>query len=251
MYVVAQPPNVAPGEILQRFYSALFKEFGPQSWWPARTRLEVILGAMLTQNTAWHNASLALKKLRAARLLTWPALRKASLAELEDCVRSAGFYRQKARTIRTFADWLDGRYRGSLNALFSLSPAELRSQLLELKGLGPETVDAIILYAGRKPSFVADAYTRRVLARHRMVPAPSSYQSAQSFLHKHLPADAVLFNEFHALLVEAGKRFCRLSQAHCEGCPLEKFLSRTASRPQAPAESLLPGPSTPAEFGTP
>jgi len=212
------------GDLLSRYYSALQERFGPQQWWPARTRLEVILGAILTQNTAWHNATLALRNLRQSGLLSWQALRRADLPALEACVRPAGFYRQKARTIRNFVDWLDRHHAGSLHRLFSLSPEELRRQLLGLRGLGEETVDAILLYAAQHPLFVADAYTRRVLARHGLIPAAFDYQETQEFLHTRLPRHAPLYNDFHALLVEVGKKHCKPKSPRCAGCPLEEFL---------------------------
>jgi len=223
-------------KLLSRFYFALQGRFGPQHWWPARTRLEVVLGAILTQNTAWYNATLALRNLRQSGLLGWQGLRRAALPSLEACVRPAGFYRQKARTIRNFVDWLSLRHAGSLYRLFSQPPEELRRQLLGLKGLGPETVDAILLYAAQRPRFVADAYTRRVLARHGFVPIAADYHQTQEFLHAHLPRQALLFNEFHALLVEVGKKHCRPHSPRCTGCPLEEFLpGGDAAQPRAQA----------------
>ena len=215
-----------PDATLRSFYATLLASFGPQKWWPARTRWEVIWGAILTQNTTWRNATLALKNLRRAGLLAWRSLRQTSLRELELLIRPAGFYRQKARTLRNFMDWIGQAHGGSLDSLFSLGAAPARSQLLALKGIGPETADAILLYAGRQPVFVADAYTRRVLARHGLLSPAADYYSAQRFLHQHLPPDAALFNEFHALLVEAAKRFCHRNVAHCEHCPLGVFLER-------------------------
>jgi endonuclease-3 related protein len=225
MHLVAQQGVAAPGETLRQFYLTLLGSFGPQGWWPARTRLQVILGAILTQNTNWRNATLALKNLRKGGLLVWHGLRLAGLKELEHCVRPAGFYRQKARTIHDFADWLERTHGGSFDSLFSLHPTQSRRQLLSLKGIGPETADAILLYAGRQPLFVSDAYTRRVLSRHDLIPAQADYGFTQQFLHRHLPPDQAMFNEFHALLVEAAKRYCRGAAARCEECPLRKFLA--------------------------
>jgi endonuclease-3 related protein len=224
MQEVATQPGIAGGELLRQYYTALHARFGPQHWWPARTRLEVILGAILTQNASWHNATLALRNLRKAGLLAWQGLRRASLSKLEACVQPSGFYRQKAQTIRAFADWLESKHEGSLDKLFSPPTEELRRQLLKLKGLGPETVDAIILYAAERPVFVADAYTRRVLVRHGLLPAAAGYSETQEFLHRHLPQDASLFNELHALLVQVGKEHCGRQSARCAGCPLEAFL---------------------------
>jgi len=224
MQRVVKQPGIPAGELLPRYYSVLRARFGPQQWWPARTRLEVILGAILTQNTTWHNATLALRNLRKSGLLSWQALRRACLSGLEACVRPSGFYRQKARTIRDFVDWLSREHAGSLDNLFSLPTDELRRQLLDLRGLGPETADAIILYAVQRPLFVADAYTRRVLARHGFVSGAADYHQTQEFLHAHLPPDTSLFNEFHALLVEVGKKHCKPRSPRCAGCPLEEFL---------------------------
>jgi len=238
MQRVAKQPGIPAGELLPRYYSVLRARFGPQQWWPARTRLEVILGAILTQNTTWHNATLALRNLRKSGLLSWQALRRACLSGLEACVRPSGFYRQKARTIRDFVDWLSREHAGSLDRLFSLSTDELRRRLLDLRGLGPETADAIILYAVERPVFVADAYTRRVLARHGFVSEAADYHQTQEFLHAHLPPDASLFNEFHALLVAVGKTHCKPRSPRCAGCPLEEFLPQGGAaqgRAQAPA----------------
>jgi endonuclease-3 related protein len=229
MRLASEQGEAAPGKILRRFYATLLESFGPQKWWPARTRWEVICGAILTQNTTWRNATLALKNLRKAGLLAGQPLRRISLPELEQRIRPAGFYRQKTWTLRHFADWIEQAHGGSLNSLFSLGAPRARTQLLALKGIGPETADAILLYAGRQPVFVADAYTRRVLSRHQLLSPAADYPSAQQFLHQHLPPDAALFNEFHALLVEAAKRFCHRNVAHCENCPLGKFLGRNSN----------------------
>jgi endonuclease-3 related protein len=210
--------------VLEVYYEELLRQFGSQRWWPARTRLEVILGAILTQNTTWQNAARAIARLRDTGLLRWPRLRQATVSQLEMCVRPAGYFRQKARAIRTFAEWLDAAHRGSLDALFRQHPNHARAQLLALRGLGPETADAILLYAGRLPFFVADTYTRRVLARHNLISPTDGYQAAQAFLHHHLPANEGLYNEFHALLVETGKRHCKRRAAECQDCPLEPFL---------------------------
>lgn len=224
MELAAVQPEIGAAEELLRYYQALFRRLGPQRWWPARTRLGVILGAILTQNTAWTNVTRALSRLRRAGLLSLSRLQRAALRDLEECIRPAGFYRQKASTIRNFLDWVTHTCDGSLTTLFARPAAEARRELLKIRGLGPETVDAILLYAGHRPFFVADAYTRRILARHGLVPAKAGYAAVQEFLHRHLPADQALFNEYHALLVEAGKRFCRRREPDCKACPLKAFL---------------------------
>jgi endonuclease-3 related protein len=230
MRLETQQPGGEPGEALHQYYRVLLERLGPQGWWPARTRLEVILGAILTQNTAWHNVASALRQLRRAGLLGLPRLQKASRLQIEECIHPAGYYRQKARTIQNFLHWLASACHGSLAEMFACSPAQLRQELLEIKGLGPETVDTILLYAGRHPYFVADAYTRRILARHGMVSPAADYSKVQHFLHRHLPDEQALFNEFHALLVEVGKQYCRRQAANCEPCPLREFLPHPPAR---------------------
>lgn len=210
----------APKPSLMRYYEELLRSYGPQGWWPARTRLEVVVGAILTQNAAWRNAALAIRQMRKARLLNLRKLMAADQNELEACIRPAGFFRQKAATIRRFLDFLDKNHGGSLRRLFSQNATALRQRMLDIKGLGPESVDAILLYAGNMPFFVADAYTRRVLSRHGWLRDAATYAEAQAYLHRELPRDAALFNEFHALLVETGKRYCLRRAPKCEKCPL-------------------------------
>jgi len=238
-----------PGLLLTRYYQRLLQELGPQRWWPARTRLEVILGAILVQNTNWQNAHQALVKLRKAGLLSLAKLRRTRRARLESYVRPAGFFRQKALTIEEFLNWLGRTYNGSLGALFARPAAELRKELLNLKGLGPETADAILLYAGRQPFFVADAYTRRIMARHELVSPTAGYATVQQFLHQHLPADQAFFNEFHALLVEVGKRYCKKQAPRCDQCPLGEFLPQGPLRDRELASRAARGqeplPTTP------
>ncbi|MBZ5562767.1 MAG: endonuclease III domain-containing protein [Acidobacteriia bacterium] len=238
------PSHFRPSPTLRRYYAALLARFGPQGWWPARTRLEVILGAILTQNTAWSNAARAIARLRRAGLLNLRKLRGASQADLEICIRPAGFYRQKAAAIRSFLEWLDRTCGGSLHKAFLRPPELLRKELLGLRGLGPETADAILLYAGGKPFFVADAYTRRVLARHAMVSPRAGYAAVQEFVHRSLPPDPEMFNEFHALLVEVGKRCCRRRQALCGECPLKGFLPPEA-RVNVQDAAALTSPAAP------
>jgi endonuclease III related protein len=209
---------------LRRYYHRLLEEFGPQGWWPAETQLEVILGAILTQNTTWRNAALGIGRLREAGMLDLSRLRAIRTGRLQSLIRPAGFFKQKARTIQSFLRWLGDAHGGSIERMFDQPAERLREALLELRGLGPETVDAMLLYAGGKPFFVADAYTRRILARHGILPADANYHQAQQSIHRGLDRDSGVYNEFHALLVELGKRHCRLQAPQCGGCPLEEFL---------------------------
>jgi endonuclease-3 related protein len=234
------PTRSRTSRTLRRYYETLLARLGPQGWWPARTRLEVILGAILTQNTAWTNAAQAIGQLRRARLLDVRRLRCVSPAEVEACIRPAGFHRQKAAAIRNFLEWLDRACEGSLSKAFSRAPERLREELLSIRGLGPETADTILLYAGGKPFFVADSYTRRILARHDLVSPRAGYAAVQAFLHRSLAPDPAIFNDFHALLVEVGKRFCKRREALCGECPLRDFL------PPAPRRAVHePRPTAP------
>jgi endonuclease-3 related protein len=171
---------------IRTYYGALFRAWGPQNWWPARTRFEVIVGAYLTQNTAWTNVEKALANLRAARVLSLQGIRDVRLAELERLIRPSGYFRQKARRLKTFVDFLDQRYRGSLIRLFSSPTAELREELLQLNGVGPETADSILLYAGNHPVFVVDAYTRRILARHAIRSEMTAYEDLRELFERSL-----------------------------------------------------------------
>jgi len=220
---------------LRRYYHRLLGEFGPQGWWPAETQLEVVLGAILTQNTTWRNAALAIGRLREAGMLDMARLRATHTGRLQSLIRPAGFFKQKARTIQGLVRWLGDAHGGSIDRMFDQPAERLREELLQLRGLGPETVDAMLLYAGGRPFFVADAYTRRILARHGMVPGDANYHEAQQSIHRGLDRDTAVYNEFHALLVEVGKRYCRLQAPRCGGCPLEEFLPERERRPATTA----------------
>src|SRR5690348_11830895 len=176
----------SPHRQLQAFYRTLFDTWGRQHWWPARSRFEVILGAYLTQNTAWTNVERALGKLRQDRRLTLAGIRSLPLAELETLIHSAGYFRQKARRLKTFVQFLDDSYGGSLARLFAQPTAVLREQLLGLNGVGPETADSILLYAGNHPVFVVDAYTRRILDRHGILPEKTAYEEIRQLFERSL-----------------------------------------------------------------
>lgn len=200
-------------------YAALHGGFGPQHWWPARTRFEVVVGAILTQNTAWANVERALAALRSLKLLTHARLAALPLPRLARLIRSSGTFRVKARRLRAFLAYLNGRYGGSLDRMNRAPLDDLRRELLAVPGVGPETADSILLYALGRPVFVVDAYTRRVVSRHRLLPRDASYEEVRGFFERHLPGDPRLFNEYHALLVAVGKEYCR-SRPRCAQCPL-------------------------------
>lgn len=210
------------------FYAALRRRLGPQKWWPAETQFEVIVGAILTQNTTWKNVEQAIENLRREGLLDPARLARVRIQRIERLVRPSGYYRQKARKLKAFLRFLESEFGGSLDRMFRAPTAELRKKLLAVHGIGPETADAILLYAGNHPVFVIDAYTRRVLARHALADTRVSYDDVQALFHLHLPRKAALFNQYHALLVETGKRWCRAREALCAECPLGHFLERAS-----------------------
>jgi endonuclease-3 related protein len=172
-------PKVIP---VRSFFETLLASWGEQNWWPADSPFEVIVGAILTQNTAWTNVEMALANLREVRMLTIDAIRRTSVEELEQLVRPAGFYRQKAARLKTFIAWLDEMYEGSLDNMFRQPTALLRAQLLEIKGIGPETADSILLYAGQHEIFVVDAYTRRIFERHDLIKPEVGYEEIRELV---------------------------------------------------------------------
>jgi endonuclease III related protein len=210
------------------YYDALFQAYGPQHWWPGRTRFEVIVGTILTQSTSWSNVELAIRALRRERLLSVAGIERVPLEKLAQLIRSSGYYQQKAKKLKAFVQFLRERYQGSLDKLFAAPTAALREELLGVHGIGPETADSILLYAGEHPVFVVDAYTRRILERHQIVRGKYSYEEIRSLFEKNLPASASLFNEYHALIVHTGKHFCRKREPNCEGCALRPYLPSVA-----------------------
>ncbi|MGA7301294.1 MAG: hypothetical protein WBX10_13365 [Candidatus Sulfotelmatobacter sp.] len=254
------PVDVREDQI-RTYYRALFQAWGPQNWWPARSRFEVIVGAYLTQNTAWTNVEKALANLRKARVLSIKGIRQVPLAELERLIRPSGYFRQKAQRLKIFVAFLHRQYGDSLAKMFARPTAELREELLKLNGVGPETADSILLYAGNHPVFVVDAYTRRILAHHEILDDDASYEDirklletslarlaerpagSENFSVRHLASGlpgaphppsrmsaakrtalAQIYNKMHGLIVGVGKNYCKKSQPHCDGCHLQIFL---------------------------
>jgi endonuclease-3 related protein len=173
-------------DAIRAYYRTLFSSWGRQQWWPAQSRFEIIVGAYLTQNTSWTNVEKALGNLRKARLLTINGIRRTPRRKLEQLIRPAGYFRQKAQRLKTFVRFLDERYGGSFKRMFARPTAELRNELLALKGVGPETADSILLYAGNHPVFVVDAYTRRILERHQIVSSTGSNDEIRQLFEKAL-----------------------------------------------------------------
>ena len=208
---------------LNELYNRLLEAYGPQGWWPGETPLEVMVGAVLTQNTAWKNVERAILNLREDALLSVAALDAISQEELAETIRPAGYFRLKSRRLKNLVEFVVGRYGGSLDAMFSTELDRLREELLQINGIGPETADSILLYAGELPTFVVDNYTARVLKRHGWIEADADYYAIQSFCEDHLAKDTRLYNELHALLVRVGNEFCR-KIPQCDDCPLREWL---------------------------
>jgi endonuclease-3 related protein len=201
-------------------YNRLYERYGPQHWWPGQTPFEIIVGAILTQNTNWTNVEKAIQNLKNADLLTPEKLYRLSLDQLAVYIHPTGYFNIKAARLKNFLDWLFEKHNGSLEKLTILSPPMLREQLLAINGIGPETADSIGLYAFEKPIFVVDAYTARVFGRHGIIEPGNGYEQIQETFHSGLDKDPVLYNEYHALIVRVGKEHCK-PKALCHGCPLE------------------------------
>jgi len=261
-YQITQLPDSSASPRLRAeitdYYKALLARWGPQNWWPAQSRLEVIVGAYLTQNTNWANVEKAMANLRRTRVLSIQALRNITLEQLQQLIRPSGYFRQKAEKLKTFIRFLDLNYSGSLDRMFAQPTAKLRAELLALNGVGPETADSILLYAGNHPVFVVDAYTRRIFERHGIISAKTKYDEIRLLIQQALSAAspeqltmqklgsdprhpvsrmsrmsrselAQHYNELHALIVRTGNLYCR-STARCEGCPLHGFLNSPAKQ---------------------
>jgi endonuclease III related protein len=249
--------RAAHEEQIRAHYNTLYRAWGPQHWWPARTRFEVVVGAYLTQNTSWTNVEIALRRLRAAGRLSLAGIRTIPLERLEAMIRPSGYFRQKAARLKLFVAFVDERFGGSLHRLFAQPALELRQQLLSLNGVGPETADSILLYAGQHPVFVVDAYTRRIAERHGIALPKAKYEELRELFEQaldgaqpklttgseeldtgfrpapHSPSSmssarrsprAQIYNDMHGLVVAVGKHYCRKSQPRCEHCPLRQFL---------------------------
>ncbi len=207
---------------LFEIYTTLYDHFGSQHWWPGDTALEIMVGAVLTQNTNWNNVSRALDNLKKDNLLSLEALVELPREVLADKIRPAGYYNIKAGRLKNLLDLVQGECDGSedLHAFLEQDREALREKLLGVKGIGQETADSILLYAAGQPYFVVDAYTYRILLRHGLVPEGADYREIQELFHDNLEEDPAIFNEYHALLVRLGKTFCKKSKPLCSSCPL-------------------------------
>jgi endonuclease-3 related protein len=251
--VKAQPVR-KPEATVRTIYRKLSRAWGRQHWWPAETPFEVIVGAILTQNTSWTNVERAMANLRSAAALSAEGIRRLSLASLEELVRSSGYFRQKSQRLKNFVVFLDQHYGGSLTKMFSAPTDKLRTELLSQNGIGPETADAILLYGGHREVFVVDAYARRILGRHQAVSAGAKYDEIRELVERALQLEhaveshrpsrqerpqvheastmstaqrsprAQVYNEMHGLLVQLGKQYCLKQQPTCDVCPLGSVL---------------------------
>jgi endonuclease-3 related protein len=208
---------------LRDYFDALLARYGPQKWWPADSRFEVMVGAILAQNTAWKNVEKAIHNLKVYELLDARKIHELDQDTLALAIKPAGTYNVKAARLKAYIAWFLSRFDGDLEKMKELSPSRLREEILEVKGIGPETADAILLYALEIPTFVVDAYSHRVLTRHELAMDEATYDDLKEYFENNLPRDAKVYNDFHALIVKVGKEYCR-PKARCEQCPLQPFL---------------------------
>jgi endonuclease-3 related protein len=209
---------------LDEIYQLLLKAYGPQNWWPAESSLEVMVGAVLTQNTNWQGVEKAIANLKKNGILALDKLHHRSIEELAEFIKPAGYFNLKARRLKNLIGMVVEVFGGDLAAMGQTETAQLRQELLLVNGVGPETADSILLYAFHRPIFVVDTYTYRVTSRHGLIEEEINYQALQDLFMEHVPLDVNMFNEYHALLVKVGKLHCK-RKARCEGCPLESLLA--------------------------
>ncbi len=207
-------------DILIKIYRTLYQTYGPRNWWPGETPFEVMVGAILTQNTSWRNVEKAIQKLKGKGVLNPQGIHHLRKSQLAPLIKSSGYYRIKADRLKGFIDFLFGEYDGHIKKMGKEKMEKMREELLGVKGIGPETADSILLYGLKKPIFVIDAYTRRILSRHGMITEKASYKEVQRLFMDHLPLDEKLFNEYHALLVHLGKTVCK-KIPRCDVCPIK------------------------------
>lgn len=208
---------------LEWLFASLFELHGPRNWWPTvhGGKFELVVGAILVQNTAWKNTERALVNMREADIWSFTAILDIPITELQNAIRPSGYYKTKARKLREFATFITDNYNGDLNLLFALDISKMREQLLSVWGIGEETADDIILYGAEKPSFVIDAYTKRLLNRLGWKAEDKSYSAYQHLFHTRFPQDTYLYNEFHALIDYHSARICK-SKPICNQCGLSK-----------------------------
>ncbi len=219
----AKKPITSRKGLIRNIYSYLDRHYGDLKWWPGETPFEVIVGAILTQNTSWDNVAKAINNLKTAGMLCPIKLHTARETAIAGLIRPSGYYNVKTRRLKSFLDFLFGEFGGDIDAMFSLKPERLREKLLRVSGIGEETADSILLYAGDMPVFVVDAYTRRIMKRHGIIEGYPPYSELQKLITANIPRKTGLYNQYHALIVQAGKDFCR-KKPLCENCPLQRLV---------------------------
>ncbi len=244
---VTAPEQNAAGQ-LRLFYDQLVASYGPQHWWPSETAIETVVGAYLTQNTSWRNVEHSIASLKAAGVMSIAGLRSLSTAELQTLIRPSGYMVRKGAAVKAFVALLDTQYGGSLEKLAEVPVAESREALLNLPGVGPETADAILLYALGQPVMVVDEYLRRVVTRHGLIEERARYNDVQQLALAAFTGDdqaSLLehYNEFHALIVEVGKTHCG-GTARCEGCPLNQSRFSPPQQPEKAPRTTRPAKKT-------
>jgi len=221
---LSHPSSKETQDILFSIYNTLYNYYGPQYWWPGEAPFEVMIGAILTQNTNWRNVETAIKNLKEGGFLTPDRINRISVKRLQRLIKPAGFFNIKAERVKAFVRYIMREYLGDISKMKKEKTSFLRKKLLGIKGIGPETCDSILLYALEKPVFVVDAYTRRVFSRHKIIGEEDCYSEIQLVFEKNLNRDVKLFNEFHALIVRLAKDRCKAKKYECETCPLESLL---------------------------
>jgi endonuclease-3 related protein len=211
-------------QLLWSIHQTLLNFYGPLHWWPGDTELEIMIGAILTQNTNWNNVSKSIEIMKEEGLLNISALLQIDQQLLGKIIKPCGYYNLKAKRLKNFINFFQEKYEGSSMKMFSGDWKVLREELLTVNGIGPETADSILLYAGKKPIFVVDAYTRRIFSRHDFFVLDENYVKIQKFFMANLPGEHSLYNEYHAQLVMVGKDFCKKKHPDCKQCPLLPFL---------------------------
>lgn len=212
---------MSTADTLQLMYERMFAQLGPQHWWPAETAFEVMVGAILTQNTNWKNVERAIDNLRGVGVLSLTALADLPVALLAGYIRPAGYYNVKAGRLKNLLLFIREHFGDDLQSFLDQPLAEFREQLLSIKGIGRETADSILLYAADQPIFVVDAYTHRILLRHQLIDEECDYEALQELFMDHLPCETALYNEYHALLVKVGNLYCKKKNPDCAVCPLQ------------------------------
>jgi endonuclease III related protein len=206
--------------LLMNIYRKLYQAYGPRHWWPGETPFEVMVGAILTQNTSWRNVEKAIQRLKWKRVLSSEGIHQLRKSQLASLIKPSGYYRIKADRLKTFVNFLFENYNGNIKRMRKEEAETLRQKLLRVKGIGPETADSILLYGLKKPIFVVDAYTKRILSRHGIISDKATYEEIQKVFMNHLSIDEKLFNEYHALLVHLGKTVCK-KIPRCDQCPIK------------------------------